>query len=227
MANANRLALPEQGMAWDELERELVEAKRDDVDWQGGRAPAFVHYAGEEVLAVSKKAFMHYFSENGLGLRAFHAYSRKRAGYIFQGGIELASGRSYGARVIACNASAKHLYLDLVGEQHLPTEVVREIRNFRTFSTAFKMNIACERPPQYRILDRVKRDGAIGGFNYPTYVHIAPDIDYLERAYEDARHGWYSSQPFLTPVVPTIVDDTLAPPGKHVVNLFGGHAPHG
>ena len=53
-----------------------------------------------------------------------------------------------------------------------------------------------------------------------------PDIDYLERAYDDAKHGWYSPRPFITPVVPTIVDDTLAPPGKHVVNLFGGHAPY-
>jgi phytoene dehydrogenase-like protein len=142
------------------------------------------------------------------------------------GEVVTASGRSYRARVIACNASAKHLYLDLVGERCLPAEVVREIRNFRTFSTAFKMNIACERPPQYRILDRVRRDGAIGSFAYPAYMHIAPDIDYLERAYDDAKHGWYSRQPFLTPVVPTIVDDTLAPAGKHVVNLFGGHAPY-
>jgi phytoene dehydrogenase-like protein len=64
------------------------------------------------------------------------------------------------------------------------------------------------------------------GFSYPTYVHIAPGIDYLERAYDDAKYGWYSSRPFLTPVVPTIVDDSLAPPGKHVINIFGGHAPY-
>ena len=57
-------------------------------------------------------------------------------------------------------------------------------------------------------------------------MHIAPGIDYLERAYDDAKYGWYSSQPFLTPVVPTIVDDSLAPPGKHVINVFGGHAPY-
>ena len=44
--------------------------------------------------------------------------------------------------------------------------------------------------------------------------------------YDDAKYGWYSAKPFVTPVVPTIVDDTLAPPGKHVVNLFGGHAPY-
>jgi phytoene dehydrogenase-like protein len=140
--------------------------------------------------------------------------------------VVTAAGDIYRARAIISNASAPHLYRDLVGEQHLPAEVVREIRGYRTFSTAFKMNIACERPPQYRILDRVRREGAIGSFSYPTYMHIAPDIEYLERAYDDAKHGWYSAAPFITPVVPTMVDDTLAPPGKHVVNLFGGHAPH-
>src|SRR5205823_3624462 len=51
-------------------------------------------------------------------------------------------------------------------------------------------------------------------------------IDYLERAYDDAKYGWYSRKPFVTPVVPTIVDDSLAPAGKHVINIFGGHAPY-
>jgi len=83
------------------------------------------------------------------------------------------------------------------------------------------MNIAAHEPPGYRAFDPARLQ-----FNYPTYVHIAPSIDYLERAYDEAKYGWYSSQPFLTPVVPTIVDDSLAPPGKHVINVFGGHAPY-
>jgi phytoene dehydrogenase-like protein len=140
--------------------------------------------------------------------------------------VTTTKGDTYSARIIVSNASAKTLYLDMIGEAHLPAEVLREIRGYRSFSTAFKMNIACERPPQYRILDKVRADGALGNFSYPTYMHIAPDIDYLERAYDDAKYGWYSSRPFLTAVVPTIVDDSLAPPGKHVVNLFGGHAPY-
>ncbi len=140
--------------------------------------------------------------------------------------VATTTGETYTARSIVSNASAKILYLDLVGEKHLPAEVVREIKGYRTFSTAFKMNIACERPPQYRILDKLRQDGALGNLDYPTYMHIAPDIDYLERAYDDAKHGWYSSHPFITPVVPTMVDTPLAPAGKHVVNLFGGHAPY-
>ena len=137
-----------------------------------------------------------------------------------------ANGDTYRARSIVSNASAKALYLDMLDPQHVPSEVMREIKGYRTFSTAFKANIACERPPQYHILDKVRREGALGNFAYPTYMHIAPDIDYLERAYDDAKHGGYSKQPFITPVCPTIVDDTLAPEGKHVVNLFGGHAPY-
>ncbi|HWK44745.1 MAG TPA: NAD(P)/FAD-dependent oxidoreductase [Stellaceae bacterium] len=141
-------------------------------------------------------------------------------------GVVTERGDEYDAPVVISNANAKILYLDMVGAEHLPDEVVREISGYRTFSTAFKMNIACERPPQYRCLQRALADQALGSWSYPTYVHIAPDIDYLERAFDEAKAGWYSSAPFVTPVVPTIVDPTLAPPGKHVVNLFGGHAPY-
>lgn len=141
-------------------------------------------------------------------------------------GVVTADGREYQAPIVISNASAKTLFLDMVGERHLPAEVVRDIRGYRTFSTAFKMNLAVERPPQYTCLQKAIADDALSGWTYPTYVHLAPDIDYLERAYDEAKHGWYSSSPFITPVVPTIVDDTLAPKGKHVVNLFGGHAPY-
>ncbi|NAZ37815.1 NAD(P)/FAD-dependent oxidoreductase [Rubellimicrobium sp. CFH 75288] len=141
-------------------------------------------------------------------------------------GVLTQAGERFEAPRVIANASAKTLFLDLVGERHLPDDFVRDVRNIRTFSTAFKMNIAAERPPQYRCLDRIRRDGALGSWDYPTYVHIAPDIDYLERAYDEAKYGRPSSSPFITPVVPTIVDRSLAPEGKHVVNLFGGHAPH-
>jgi phytoene dehydrogenase-like protein len=141
-------------------------------------------------------------------------------------GVVTEDGRSYESQLVVSNVDAKTLYLKMVGQRHLPSEVVREISTYRTFSTAFKMNIACERPPQYTCLQRAIRDDALAGWSYPTYVHIGPDIDYLERAYDDAKYGSYSKSPFITPVCPTIVDTTLAPEGKHVVNLFGGHAPY-
>jgi phytoene dehydrogenase-like protein len=136
-------------------------------------------------------------------------------------GVRTVDGREFAANTVVSNANCKTLFERLVDKRHLPAELLADIARFRTFSTAFKMNIAAERPPQYRAFDKAK-----AGFDYPTYVHIAPDIDYLERAYDDAKYGWYSAKPFVTPVVPTIVDDTLAPAGKHVINLFGGHAPY-
>ena len=136
-------------------------------------------------------------------------------------GVRTSDGREFKARVVASNATAKILFKHLLAPQHLPPELLTDIDGFRTFSTAFKMNIAAESPPAYRAFDPAKT-----GFAYPSYVHIAPGIDYLERAYDDAKYGRHSARPFLTPVVPTFVDDTLAPPGKHVVNVFGGHAPY-
>lgn len=136
-------------------------------------------------------------------------------------GVVTEDGRDYRASLVVSNINAKTLMLRHVERTALPTDYLREIETFRTFSTAFKINVACHRPPRYRSFDPTKT-----GFDYPTYVHVAPDIEYLERAYDDAKYGWYSAKPFVTPVVPTMRDDSLAPPGKHVVNLFGGHAPY-
>jgi phytoene dehydrogenase-like protein len=135
--------------------------------------------------------------------------------------VVTASGNEYRARAVACNASCKVLFDGLIEPRHLPAEFLKHIRDYRTFSTAFKINVAAEAPPRYRAFDRSKC-----GFDAPNYVHIGPTIEYLQAAYEDACRGRYSRQPFITAVVPTTVDDTLAPSGKHVINLFGGHAPY-
>ena len=68
--------LPKDGIAWPELSRQLKEAGSGDVDWRGGRVPMFIHYAGDDVLEVAKAAYLMYFSENGLGLRAFGSLAR-------------------------------------------------------------------------------------------------------------------------------------------------------
>ena len=136
-------------------------------------------------------------------------------------GVTLADGTRYEARVVASNVSAKLTFLKFLDKSKLPAEFVRDIESYRTLSSAFKINIACERLPQYTAFD-----ASACGFAYPTYAHIGPTMEYLERAYDDAKYGDISRRPFVTPVAPSFVDNTLAPPGKHVVHLFGGHAPH-
>ena len=172
------------------------------------------------------EALANYGRENGVDIITNAEIAEIRVSGNKVSSVITSDGRDFTAPVVASNLSAKAMYLNLIDDKHLPDEVLREIRGYRTMSTAFKMNVACERPPQYSMLPKLRADGVLGNFDYPTYMHIAPDIDYLERAYDDAKYGWYSKEPFMTPVCPTIVDDTLAPPGKHVVNFFGGHAPY-
>jgi phytoene dehydrogenase-like protein len=136
-------------------------------------------------------------------------------------GVVTANGNEYHAKAVAGNASCKVLFDQLVDPAQLPDDFLGHIRKFRTFSTAFKINVAAEAPPRFTSFDAAR-----AGFDLPNYIHIGPTVEYLEAAYDDARDGRYSARPFITVVVPTTVDDTLAPPGKHVINLFGGHAPY-
>src|SRR3990170_1236791 len=136
-------------------------------------------------------------------------------------GVALKSGEVVAGKVIASNADAKTTFLRLVAEKELPADFLADLRSYRTFSTALKINLAVHEPPPFTAF---KADEI--GARYPTYVHIGPSVDYLERAYDDAKYGTYSARPFVTPVVPSMVDDTIAPKGKHIVNLFGGHAPY-
>src|SRR5262249_26919768 len=94
-------------------------------------------------------------------------------------GVRTTDGRVFSARAVISNASAKLLFQKLVAPSLLPAEFLADIERFRTFSTAFKINVAAEAPPRYRAFDKAK-----AGFDYPTYVHLGPDIDYLERAYD-------------------------------------------
>jgi phytoene dehydrogenase-like protein len=136
-------------------------------------------------------------------------------------GVTLADGSQVHAPIVASNVSAKLTFLEFLPRTALPPEFVRDVEGYRTYSTAFKINIACERLPQFASFD-----AQACGFAYPTYTHIGPTIEYLEQAYEDAKAGDWSRDPFVTVVTPSHVDDTISPPGKHVVHLFGGHAPY-
>ena len=83
--------LPPAGTPWPELQAQLQEAGRDDVDWRNGRVPMFIHYAGDDVLEVAKQAYLMYFSENGLGLRAFKSLGRFES-EVVQMGLGLLHG---------------------------------------------------------------------------------------------------------------------------------------
>lgn len=85
----------------------------------------------------------------------------------------------------------------------------------------FKLLCAVDKMPQYKGFDAEKC-----GIEYPGYAHIGPTPEFLERAFDEAKYGWYSSEPFLSPSVPSYYDPTLAPEGKHIVTFQGGVTPY-
>src|SRR5580658_9019213 len=90
-------------------------------------------------------------------------------------GVTLADGTRYEAGIIASNVSAKLTFLKFLDKSMLPAEFVRDVETYRTFSTAFKINIACDALPRYTAFDP-----QACGFPYPTYTHLGPTIEYLE-----------------------------------------------
>jgi phytoene dehydrogenase-like protein len=136
-------------------------------------------------------------------------------------GVRLATGEEIRARIVVSNLNAKLTFGGLVAADKLPAEFMERIGRFRTRGKSFKILCAVDRLPQYSAFSAEKT-----GVDYPAYAHIGPTPEYLERAFDEAKYGWYSSRPFLSPIVPTYYDPELAPPGMHVVSLYGGVTPY-
>lgn len=136
-------------------------------------------------------------------------------------GVRLSNGQEFRARRIVSNISAKLTFGGLVKREQLPCEFMARIDGFRTRGMGFKLLCAVDRLPQYKGFDADKC-----GIAYPGYAHIGPTPEFLEKAYDDAKYGWYSSEPFLSPSVASYFDPSLAPDGKHVVTFQGGVTPY-
>jgi phytoene dehydrogenase-like protein len=136
-------------------------------------------------------------------------------------GVELEDGTLVRARRTVSNAHPITTFLDLVGEEHLPDEVVRDVRRFRTRSGSVKVNVALGELPK-----PTAWDGAVPGDPHTGLLAISPSVDYLERAWDDAKYGRSSRHPYIETVFPTAHEAGLAPEGKHVMLAFTQFGPY-
>lgn len=136
-------------------------------------------------------------------------------------GVALASGEEIMGRVVVANASAQTTFLKLLAPNELPGDFVRSVKNIRSESTVFKINLGVDQLPSY-----LGFDSREAGFAYPTTVRIGPSLEYMERACEDSRSGRFSRRPTMMILAPTALDNTIAPAGKHILNIFGTHTPY-
>jgi phytoene dehydrogenase-like protein len=134
-------------------------------------------------------------------------------------GVALENGDEYAAQVVMSAADPKRTFLQFVGRQHLPDEVVSAVQSFRVRGSSGKVNIALSELPQFTCLPG---EGSL----HRGAVSISPSIDYIERAYDEAKYGQFSKQPYIDMVIPSMIDRDMAPPGHHVMSCFVQYAPY-
>jgi phytoene dehydrogenase-like protein len=131
-------------------------------------------------------------------------------------GVELASGDVVGGKRIVANVNPKLLFEKLVPAGHVPEDFRERIAGYRCGSGTFRMNVALSALPAFASLPAP-------GPHHSSGIIMAPSLAYMERAYFDAKSSGWSREPIVEMLIPSTVDDTLAPPGKHVASLFCQH----
>jgi phytoene dehydrogenase-like protein len=134
-------------------------------------------------------------------------------------GVVLENGDELKADVVISGADPHRTFLKLVGEKELDGDFVKSIKRFRMRGSSGKVNLAIDRLPSFKCLPGP-------GIHLQGDITVAPGIDYLERAYDDAKYGECSKKPFMNIVFPSVTDPDVAPPGKHVMSIFVQYAPY-
>ncbi len=133
-------------------------------------------------------------------------------------GVELASGDVVEAACVVANVDPRRLFERLVAAEHLDPDFLARIRAYRCGSGTFRMNVALAELPDFTALP-----GRAALPHHASGIVMAPSLAYMERAYFDARTRGWSREPIVEMLIPSVVDDTLAPAGMHVASLFCQH----
>ena len=134
-------------------------------------------------------------------------------------GVVLEGGEEIRAPTVISGADPRRTFLDLVGEKHLPGELVASIRRFKFRGASCKVNLALSEAPSFTCLPGP-------GAHLRGAISISPSVAYLERAYDEAKYGEPSRRPYMDIVIPSMIDPAMAPPGKHVMSIFVQYAPY-
>ncbi|MDX1998198.1 MAG: NAD(P)/FAD-dependent oxidoreductase [Thermoanaerobaculia bacterium] len=134
-------------------------------------------------------------------------------------GVVLENGDEILAKTVISGLDPHRTFLKLVGEENLDPELARQVKRFKMRGSSGKVNLALDGVPELACLPGM-------GPHLLGDITIAPSIDYLERAYDDAKYGAFSKKPFMDIVIPSLTDPTVAPPGKHVMSIFVQYAPY-
>jgi len=136
-------------------------------------------------------------------------------------GVALKDGTEFHAKKVASCADANITFLKLTDPKDLPPDFVAAVKRIDYSSATVKINVALSEAPQFSCLP----GSGIGPQHHGT-MHICPDQDYIERAFDDAKYGRWAKDPMIECTMATALDNTLAPPGQHILSMFVQYAPY-
>jgi phytoene dehydrogenase-like protein len=136
-------------------------------------------------------------------------------------GVALANGDEYHAAKIVSNLDAHVTFLRLMDRKDLPADFVESVKHLDYSSASCKINLALSEVPNFTCLPR----NGVGPQHHGT-IHISPNRTYIEKAYDCAKYGYISESPVIEATIPSSLDDTVAPKGKHVMSMFTQYFPY-
>jgi phytoene dehydrogenase-like protein len=169
-----------------------------------------------QALAAAARSF-------GAEIRTGASVSRIRTEGGAVTGVVLSTGEEVSARSVVSNADPKRTLLSLIDPVDLDPDFIQRIRNYRAAGALAKVHLALSEVPEF---PAARAAGPNGSSALSGRIHIGPDIDYLERAYDAAKYGDFSPHPYCDVTIPTVTDPSLAPSGQHVMSIAAQFAPY-
>jgi phytoene dehydrogenase-like protein len=134
-------------------------------------------------------------------------------------GVVLTNGDEIPAKVVSSSVDPRLTFMTMVGVEHLPVDFVEDIKRYKFRGSSGKVNMALSGLPDFKSLPGP-------GAHLRGAISFSPSVEYMERAYDDAKYGRFSRRPYIDMVIPSLTDPSVAPPGKHVVSCFVQYAPY-
>jgi phytoene dehydrogenase-like protein len=134
-------------------------------------------------------------------------------------GVVLANGDEIYADVISSSVDPRLTFTKFIEAGHLPADFLEEVNRFKYRGSSGKVNMALDGLPNFKCMPGP-------GAHLRGAISISPSVEYMERAYDDAKYGNFSRHPYIDMVIPSLTDPSVAPPGKHVLSCFVQYAPY-
>ena len=134
-------------------------------------------------------------------------------------GVVLANGDEISADVVSSSVDPRLTFMKMIGEEHLPDDFCTDLKRYKYRGSSGKVNLALDGLPDFKSLPGP-------GAHLRGAISISPGVDYMERAYDEAKYGRFSRRPYIDMVIPSLTDPSVAPPGKHVMSCFVQYAPY-